>query len=60
MAGLGLIRVRVAMSIRGDEMLLDFTGTSPQVRAALNLPTYDRDGHFSSQSLHRTLFPPSP
>ena len=46
MVGLGLVRIRLAMTIRGGEMLLDFTGTAPQVRAALNLPTYDHDGHW--------------
>ena len=46
MVGLGLVRIRIAMTIRDDEMLLDFTGTAPQVRAALNLPTYDHDGHW--------------
>jgi len=46
MVGLGLIRINLAMTIAGDGMLLDFTGTAPQVRAALNLPTYGKDGHW--------------
>ena len=46
MVGLGLVRIKVAMTIDGDEMLLDFTGTAPQVRAALNLPTFSHDGHW--------------
>ncbi len=46
MVGLGLVRIRVAMTIADDEMMLDFTGTAPQVRAALNLPTYNHDGHW--------------
>jgi len=46
MVGLGLVRIKVAMTIKGGEMLLDFTGTAPQVRAALNIPTYSRDGHW--------------
>ncbi len=46
MVGLGLVRIKVAMTIEGGDMLLDFTGTAPQVRAALNLPTYSRDGHW--------------
>ena len=46
MVGLGLVRIKVAMTIDGGEMLLDFTGTAPQVRAALNLPTYSKDGHW--------------
>ena len=46
MVGLGLIRINLAMTISEGEMLLDFTGTAPQVRAALNLPTYGKDGHW--------------
>ena len=30
MVGLGLIRIKVAMTITGGEMLLDFTGTAPR------------------------------
>ena len=46
MVGLGLVRINLAMTIADGEMLLDFTGTAPQVRAALNLPTYGKDGHW--------------
>ena len=46
MVGLGLVRIHVTLTVRGDEMLLDFTGSAPQVRAALNIPTYNHDGHW--------------
>ena len=46
MVGLGLVRINLEMHIAGDEMLLDFTGTAPQVRAALNLPTHGKHGHW--------------
>ena len=46
MAGLGLVRIHVSMTVEGGGMLLDFTGTAPQVRAALNIPTYGHDGHW--------------
>ncbi len=46
MVGQGLVRVAVAVTVKGGELLLDFTGTAPQVRAALNLPTFGRDGHW--------------
>lgn len=46
MVGLGLVRIHVAMTVKDGEMLLDFTGTAPQVRAALNIPTYSHDGHW--------------
>jgi len=34
----GRIELRLAMEIRGDEMTVDFTGSSPQVAGALNTP----------------------
>ena len=46
MVGLDLVRIHVTLTVRGDEMLLDFTGSAPQVRAALNIPTYNHDGHW--------------
>ncbi len=46
MVGLGLVRIHVTLTVAGDEMLLDFSGTAPQVRAALNIPTYNQDGHW--------------
>ena len=46
MVGLGLVRIHVAMTVKEGEMLLDFTGTAPQVRAALNIPTYGHHGHW--------------
>jgi N-methylhydantoinase B len=46
MVGLGLVRIALAMTVADGEMLLDFTGTAPQVRAALNLPSYGKNGHW--------------
>lgn len=46
MVGLGLVRIHVAMTVKDGQMLLDFTGTAPQVRAALNIPTYGHHGHW--------------
>lgn len=46
MVGQGLVRIHVALTVAGGEMLLDFTGSAPQVRAALNLPTWGHDGHW--------------
>jgi N-methylhydantoinase B len=45
-AGLGVIRIKLKMTVRGDEILLDFTGTDPQVPAALNMPTKSKNGHW--------------
>jgi N-methylhydantoinase B len=36
------VRVKVRVEVKGSEILLDFTGTDPQLRAALNMPTYDK------------------
>ncbi len=44
--GLGLLRINLTLTVRGGEFLMDFTGTAPQVRAALNLPSFSRDGHW--------------
>lgn len=36
------LRLKVKVTISGGDVLLDFEGTDPQVRAALNLPTFGR------------------
>lgn len=46
MVGQGLVRIHVALTVAGGEMLLDFTGSAPQLRAALNIPTWGHDGHW--------------
>ena len=45
--GLGMVRIRVDLHVNGDEFLLDYTGTDPQVRASLNMYTYSRTGHWN-------------
>ena len=40
------IRIRCRLVIEGDDLLLDFEGTDPQVRAAFNLPSANKQGHF--------------
>jgi N-methylhydantoinase B len=39
-------RIKLRLEIKGDDLHLDFTGTDPQVRAALNLPTEGKNHHF--------------
>jgi N-methylhydantoinase B len=46
MVGQGLVRIACALTVRDGEFLLDFTGTAPQVRAALNVPTWGKHGHW--------------
>jgi N-methylhydantoinase B len=36
------VRIKVRVEVRGSDVRLDFSGTDPQVRAAFNLPTYDK------------------
>ena len=43
--GLGMIRIRLDLHVRGDEFFLDYSGTDPQVRASLNLYSYSKTGH---------------
>ncbi len=40
--------IRIALDLRASdgELTLDFSRTDPQVRAALNIPTYGQDGHY--------------
>jgi len=40
------IRIKLHLGVRGSDMLLDFSETDPQVRAALNLPTHGKHGHY--------------
>ncbi len=56
-----LQRVKLALTIKGTDLILDFTGTDPQVRAAFNMATGGKDGHwmiaFSLVSFLRTMAP---
>lgn len=36
------VRINVKLIVAGDGVTLDFTGTDPQVRAALNIPSFGR------------------
>jgi N-methylhydantoinase B len=40
------IRIELALKVADSDLELDFTGTDPQVQAALNLPTYSQNGHY--------------
>ena len=40
------IRLRCRLVVSGDEILMDFEGTDPQVRAAFNLPSCNKQGHY--------------
>jgi N-methylhydantoinase B len=45
-AGLGLLRINLALTVKDGEFHMDFAGTAPEVRAALNLPSFSKNGHW--------------
>ena len=45
-AGGAPIRISLRLVAQDGDILLDFTGTDPEVRAALNMPTHSKDGHW--------------
>ncbi len=56
-----LQRIKLALTVKGTDIILDFTGTDPQVQAAFNMATGGKDGHwmisFSLVSFLRTMAP---
>ncbi|KAA0971981.1 hydantoinase B/oxoprolinase family protein [Aureimonas fodinaquatilis] len=58
------IRIALALTVRGEEIELDFTGSDVQVKAAFNLPTYGQPGHYMLSlallNYFRTLDPEIP
>lgn len=46
MVGLGLLRINLALTVKDGEFRMDFTGSAPEVRAALNLPSFSKNGHW--------------
>ncbi|MCZ4351775.1 hydantoinase B/oxoprolinase family protein [Roseovarius aestuarii] len=44
--GQGLLRIKLALTVKDGEFYMDFTGTAPQIRASLNLPTHSQNGHW--------------
>jgi N-methylhydantoinase B len=63
-AGVGLIRIKLTLRIQGPGLVLDFTGTDHQVKAAFNLPTWNQRGHrqvcFALLNYFRTADPTVP
>lgn len=58
------IRIALTMTVEGDALTLDFTGSDLQVKAAFNLPTYGQPGHYMLSlailNYFRTLDPDIP
>jgi N-methylhydantoinase B len=40
------VRIKLRIEIRGSDVLMDFEGTDPQVRAAFNIPTFGERNQF--------------
>jgi N-methylhydantoinase B len=45
-AGLGLLRINLTLTVKDGEFHMNFAGTAPEVRAALNLPSFSKNGHW--------------
>jgi N-methylhydantoinase B len=62
--GVGLIRIKLTLRVRGSNVVMDFAGTDYQVRAALNLPSWNQRGHrqlcFAFLNYFRSLAPDVP
>lgn len=58
------IRIRCAMTVKGSDVILDFSGTDHQVRASYNMPTRGNPHHYTIisvfQRYFRTLRPDMP
>ena len=39
------LRISLTLRVRGDELVLDFSGTDPQLQSSLNVPTGGRERH---------------
>ena len=63
-AGVGLIRIKLTMRVRGGSLVMDFDGTDYQVRAAFNLPSWNQRGHrqicFALLNYFRSIDPDVP
>ncbi len=49
-------RIKLAMTVAGSDIRLDFTGTDPQVRAALNLASAGKNHHFITGGIVNFFF----
>ncbi|MEN1968891.1 hydantoinase B/oxoprolinase family protein [Lentibacillus sp. N15] len=54
------IRLQVTLCIHGDEIVLDYTGTDPQVNAAFNVPAFGKRHPFLTQGIINYMFSMDP
>ena len=49
-------RIKLAIEIEGDGLHMDFTGSDPQLPAALNLPTFGKNHHFINAGVFNFIY----
>jgi N-methylhydantoinase B len=49
-------RIKLKLEISGSSVHLDFSGSDPQVRAALNLPTFGKNHHFINAGVFNFIY----
>jgi N-methylhydantoinase B len=49
-------RLKLRLEVAGSEIHLDFSGSDPQVRAALNLPTLGKNHHFINAGVFNFIY----
>jgi N-methylhydantoinase B len=56
MIGQAPARIKLKLEISGSNVHLDFSGSDPQVRAALNLPTFGKNHHFINAGVFNFIY----
>ncbi|MFI5011642.1 MAG: hydantoinase B/oxoprolinase family protein [Hyphomicrobiales bacterium] len=56
MIGQAPARIKLRLEVTGSEIHLDFSGSDPQVRAALNLPTFGKNHHFINAGVFNFIY----
>jgi N-methylhydantoinase B len=49
-------RIKLAVTVEGDGLHMDFTGSDPQLPAALNLPTFGKNHHFINAGVFNFIY----
>jgi N-methylhydantoinase B len=49
-------RIKLRLEVSGSSVHLDFSGSDPQVRAALNLPTFGKNHHFINAGVFNFIY----
>ena len=49
-------RIKLVIEVEGDSLHMDFTGSDPQLPAALNLPTFGKNHHFINAGVFNFIY----